>query len=114
MNVLNRSHAYKYLVRLAQIIGTYSRLQSMLLERVPGKLHPRIPPLLAPILPPCLSQALANTWRTTGDISNNWRSIVSTAKANNGHRMHAGPGGFNDPGERDRGSEGSRARDVRG
>ena len=41
--------------------------------------------------------ALANCWRTTGDISNDWESIVERAVANDRHAHAAGPGSFNDP-----------------
>ena len=39
---------------------------------------------------------IANTWRTTGDITNSWESIVDTAMHNNNHRNISGRGGFND------------------
>lgn len=36
--------------------------------------------------------AIANCWRTTGDISNNWASIVQRAVDNDRHAHAAGPG----------------------
>ena len=43
--------------------------------------------------------AIANCWRTTGDISNSWGSIVERALDNSqdGNREASGPGAFNDP-----------------
>ena len=38
-----------------------------------------------------------NSWRTTGDIKNNWASVVSNYKINDLHPESAGPGGWNDP-----------------
>ena len=43
---------------------------------------------------------VANLWRTTGDITNEWDSIVERA-LDNSHANHlsaSGPGGWNDPG----------------
>jgi len=40
--------------------------------------------------------AVGNSWRTTGDISDNWKSMVSNLD-NNGDWKEAGPGAFNDP-----------------
>lgn len=41
--------------------------------------------------------ATGNSWRTTGDISNNWPSVVANYKINDQHPESAGPGGWNDP-----------------
>jgi len=38
-----------------------------------------------------------NSWRTTGDIANDWGSVVSIADANDRWHEYAGPGGWNDP-----------------
>eukprot|EP00536_Pseudo-nitzschia_multiseries_P006913 jgi/Psemu1/324528/estExt_fgenesh1_pg.C_1530020 len=38
-----------------------------------------------------------NSWRTTGDIQNNWKSVVTIADANDRWHDYAGPGGWNDP-----------------
>nr|WP_181442539.1 NPCBM/NEW2 domain-containing protein [Streptomyces tateyamensis] len=40
---------------------------------------------------------VGNSWRTTGDISDNWWSMISRATANMGLAPYAKPGGFNDP-----------------
>lgn len=41
--------------------------------------------------------AVANLWRTTGDISNSWESIVQRALDNDNNRASASPGSWNDP-----------------
>jgi alpha-galactosidase len=38
-----------------------------------------------------------NLWRTTGDISDNWNSMISRAQANRALAQWAGPGHWNDP-----------------
>ncbi|WOH03375.1 hypothetical protein DCAR_0622772 [Daucus carota subsp. sativus] len=40
---------------------------------------------------------IANSWRTTGDIVDNWNSMSSLADQNNQWASYAGPGGWNDP-----------------
>jgi alpha-galactosidase len=40
---------------------------------------------------------IANLWRTTGDISDNWTSMLSNFDSNASHASYAGPGGWNDP-----------------
>ncbi|WP_394613380.1 NPCBM/NEW2 domain-containing protein [Lentzea sp. JNUCC 0626] len=40
---------------------------------------------------------VGHLWRTTGDISDNWNSMVSIAKRNMELADHAGPGHWNDP-----------------
>nr|ADE77708.1 unknown [Picea sitchensis] len=40
---------------------------------------------------------IANSWRTTGDIQDNWDSITSRADQNDQWAAYAGPGGWNDP-----------------
>ncbi|MFB7471474.1 NPCBM/NEW2 domain-containing protein [Kitasatospora sp. NPDC056184] len=43
------------------------------------------------------AQPVGNSWRTTGDISDNWQSMISIAQANQGLANYAKPGAFNDP-----------------
>ncbi len=38
-----------------------------------------------------------NSWRTTGDINDSWRSLESIGFSQNGHEKFAGPGHWNDP-----------------
>jgi len=38
-----------------------------------------------------------NSWRTTGDISDNWRSLSSNGFRLGGHEKYVGPGHFDDP-----------------
>ncbi|KAK7281696.1 hypothetical protein RIF29_09900 [Crotalaria pallida] len=40
---------------------------------------------------------VGNSWRTTGDIVDNWDSMTSIADENNKWASYAGPGGWNDP-----------------
>jgi len=40
---------------------------------------------------------VANSWRTTGDISDHWASVMSILTENNVWADYAGPGGWNDP-----------------
>jgi alpha-galactosidase len=40
---------------------------------------------------------VGNSWRTTGDSSDNWSSIVSIIDQNSGLASYAGPGRWNDP-----------------
>ncbi|MFJ3788693.1 NPCBM/NEW2 domain-containing protein [Kitasatospora sp. NPDC090091] len=40
---------------------------------------------------------IGNSWRTTGDISDTWQSMISIAQANQGLANYAKPGAFNDP-----------------
>jgi len=41
---------------------------------------------------------VGNSWRTTGDISDNWNSMTSNLDQNDKWWKFAGPGGWNDPG----------------
>ncbi|HET8842215.1 MAG TPA: cellulose binding domain-containing protein [Ktedonobacteraceae bacterium] len=41
--------------------------------------------------------AIANLWRTTGDISDNFSSVLSNFDSNAAGTAYAGPGGWNDP-----------------
>ena len=43
------------------------------------------------------AQVGGNSWRTTGDIRDNWRSMSRIGFNQNGHEPYAGPGHFNDP-----------------
>ncbi|WP_225992811.1 carbohydrate-binding protein [Actinomadura rudentiformis] len=40
---------------------------------------------------------VGNLWRTTGDISDNWTSMIGKAQANRSLARYAGPGHWNDP-----------------
>ncbi|WP_377268239.1 NPCBM/NEW2 domain-containing protein [Peterkaempfera sp. SMS 1(5)a] len=40
---------------------------------------------------------IGNSWRTTGDISDNWASMLSILKSNVSLAQYAGPGHWNDP-----------------
>jgi len=40
---------------------------------------------------------VGNSWRTTGDISDNWESMISRMDINEPLWQHAGPGAWNDP-----------------
>ncbi|KAM0854942.1 hypothetical protein ACQ4PT_050114 [Festuca glaucescens] len=40
---------------------------------------------------------MGNSWRTTGDIADNWNSMTSRADQNDRWASYAGPGGWNDP-----------------
>lgn len=40
---------------------------------------------------------VGNSWRTTGDIEDNWGSMISSADTNNQWASYAGPGAWNDP-----------------
>jgi len=41
--------------------------------------------------------AVGNLWRTTGDIGDNWLSMVNNMQANSAYAGSAGPGAWNDP-----------------
>ena len=43
------------------------------------------------------AQVGGNSWRTTGDIRDNWKSMSRIGFSQNGHEKYAGPGHFNDP-----------------
>ncbi|UJR16260.1 hypothetical protein I4U23_003168 [Adineta vaga] len=40
---------------------------------------------------------VGNSWRTTGDIQDNWKSMLANIDINNEFADKAGPGGWNDP-----------------
>ncbi|KAJ8554031.1 hypothetical protein K7X08_024709 [Anisodus acutangulus] len=47
--------------------------------------------------PASWASSVGNSWRTTGDISDNWDSVTSRADMNDKGAAYAGPGGWNDP-----------------
>ncbi|KAM7482843.1 hypothetical protein LguiB_007426 [Lonicera macranthoides] len=47
--------------------------------------------------PATWAQQVGNSWRTTGDISDNWNSMTSLADQNDQWASYAKPGGWNDP-----------------
>ncbi|KAL5139012.1 Alpha-galactosidase [Glycine soja] len=47
--------------------------------------------------PATWAKTVGNSWRTTGDIEDNWNSMTSIADANDRWASYAGPGGWNDP-----------------
>ncbi|XP_060204377.1 alpha-galactosidase-like [Lycium barbarum] len=47
--------------------------------------------------PATWASSVANSWRTTGDISDDWNSMTSRADMNDKWASYAGPGGWNDP-----------------
>ncbi|KAL1356228.1 hypothetical protein HN51_008230 [Arachis hypogaea] len=47
--------------------------------------------------PATWAPGVGNSWRTTGDIKDNWDSMTSLADQNDKWASYAGPGGWNDP-----------------
>ncbi|KAH6809340.1 alpha-galactosidase 2 [Perilla frutescens var. frutescens] len=47
--------------------------------------------------PATWASSIGNSWRTTGDIQDNWNSMTSLADQNDQWAKYAGPGGWNDP-----------------
>ncbi|XVF44638.1 hypothetical protein PTKIN_Ptkin02bG0140000 [Pterospermum kingtungense] len=47
--------------------------------------------------PATWAPSIGNSWRTTGDIKDNWDSMISRADINDQWASYAGPGGWNDP-----------------
>ncbi|XP_045814373.1 alpha-galactosidase [Trifolium pratense] len=47
--------------------------------------------------PATWAKSVGNSWRTTGDIEDNWNSMTSIADSNDRWASYAGPGGWNDP-----------------
>jgi alpha-galactosidase len=43
------------------------------------------------------AQANGNSWRTSGDITDNWRSLSGNGFKLGGHQQYVGPGHFDDP-----------------
>ncbi|MEU6236364.1 NPCBM/NEW2 domain-containing protein [Kitasatospora sp. NPDC047058] len=56
---------------------------------------------------------VGNSWRTTGDISDTWQSMISIAQANQGTAAYAKPGAFNDPDMLEVGNGGMTATEYR-
>ncbi|WP_285743616.1 carbohydrate-binding protein [Lentzea sp. NBRC 105346] len=56
---------------------------------------------------------VGNLWRTTGDISDNWTSMIGKAQANRGLAQYAGPGHWNDPDMLEVGNGGMTATEYR-
>ncbi|WP_020525369.1 carbohydrate-binding protein [Catelliglobosispora koreensis] len=54
-----------------------------------------------------------NLWRTTGDISDNWTSMIGKAQANRVLAQYAGPGHWNDPDMLEVGNGGMTATEYR-
>ncbi|MFF1903051.1 NPCBM/NEW2 domain-containing protein [Kitasatospora sp. NPDC058218] len=57
--------------------------------------------------------SVGNSWRTTGDISDTWQSMISIAQANQGLAGYAKPGAFNDPDMLEVGNGGMTATEYR-
>ncbi|EFJ32724.1 hypothetical protein SELMODRAFT_86208 [Selaginella moellendorffii] len=47
--------------------------------------------------PALWAPGVGNSWRTTGDIKDNWKSMIVRADQNDKWAKYAGPGGWNDP-----------------
>ncbi|KAJ8759336.1 hypothetical protein K2173_006856 [Erythroxylum novogranatense] len=47
--------------------------------------------------PATWAASVGNSWRTTGDIEDNWNRMTSLADKNDKWASYAGPGGWNDP-----------------
>ncbi|KAL1541904.1 Alpha-galactosidase 2, variant 2 [Salvia divinorum] len=47
--------------------------------------------------PATWAKSIGNSWRTTGDIRDDWNSMTSLADQNDRWAEYAGPGGWNDP-----------------
>ncbi|WTG86686.1 NPCBM/NEW2 domain-containing protein [Kitasatospora sp. NBC_01560] len=56
---------------------------------------------------------VGNSWRTTGDISDTWQSMISIAQANQGLAGYAKAGAFNDPDMLEVGNGGMTATEYR-
>jgi alpha-galactosidase len=56
---------------------------------------------------------VGNLWRTTGDISDNWTSMIGKAQANRVLPQYAGPGHWNDPDMLEIGNGGMTATEYR-
>ena len=59
------------------------------------------------------AQPVGNSWRTTGDISDSWSSMLGIFKANVGLAVHAQRGGWNDPDMLEVGNGGMTATEYR-
>ncbi|RHN52890.1 Alpha-galactosidase [Medicago truncatula] len=47
--------------------------------------------------PATWAKSVGNSWRTTGDIKDNWHRMTSIIDVNDKWASYAGPGGWNDP-----------------
>ncbi|WJX19161.1 alpha-galactosidase [Trifolium repens] len=47
--------------------------------------------------PATWAKSVGNSWKTTGDIEDNWNSMTTIIDANDKWASYAGPGGWNDP-----------------
>ncbi|MGW3998303.1 carbohydrate-binding protein [Amycolatopsis sp. NPDC004772] len=56
---------------------------------------------------------VGNLWRTTGDISDKWSSMIGKAQTNRGLAQYAGPGHWNDPDMLEVGNGGMTATEYR-
>jgi alpha-galactosidase len=56
---------------------------------------------------------VGHLWRTTGDISDRWQSMLDVADASSRHALVAGPGGWNDPDMLEVGNGGMTAAEYR-
>lgn len=63
--------------------------------------------------PATWAPGIGNSWRTTGDISDNWNSMTSLADQNDKWASYAGPGGWNDPDMLEVGNGGMTAAEYR-
>jgi alpha-galactosidase len=59
------------------------------------------------------AQDVGNLWRTTGDISDNWNSMIGKARANRVLAQYAKPGAWNDPDMLEVGNGGMSATEYR-
>jgi alpha-galactosidase len=57
--------------------------------------------------------SVGNLWRTTGDISDNWSSMIGKAHTNDDLAQYAGPGHWNDPDMLEVGNGGMTATEYR-
>lgn len=63
--------------------------------------------------PATWAKSIGNSWRTTGDIQDNWSSMISRADENDKWASYAGPGGWNDPDMLEVGNGGMSASEYR-
>ncbi|KAH7279899.1 hypothetical protein KP509_37G042900 [Ceratopteris richardii] len=63
--------------------------------------------------PATWASSMGNSWRTTGDITDDWSSMISRADQNNAWSSYAGPGGWNDPDMLEIGNGGMTAEEYR-
>ncbi|KAK4428213.1 Alpha-galactosidase [Sesamum alatum] len=63
--------------------------------------------------PATWAKSVGNSWRTTGDISDNWDSMTSRADLNDKWASYAGPGGWNDPDMLEVGNGGMNSQEYR-